>query len=261
MQSLNTSSSLPLFKKKSQSSSTQKHERYLQRANRSVMKRLYAHDVKKIRLRENSYWHKSRADTSLEKSIKKLRIKSKNNRPRLPCISFTAYYGKTESAEALKLKKLQDTMRQIVIFPYSANHDEMIKNSDDTYKRNARLSTDLSIIEERYEVKNPLDIKATAKTLEEYKESLDFVNTRIKVIMTSLPALRQKLDLAESQKMKKPNISQKLQKMMDLLNLYQSSKEKLINLIEAYHTTLEHEKRIQEFYHVRGKSGMSQKLL
>ena len=76
------------------------------------------------------------------------------------------------------------------------------------------------------------EMKLSEEMIEKYKQMLEFVKTRIKVIMTTLPELKEKMQKNEKMRKKDLKLSQKLQSFMNILSIYQKSKEKLIKLIK-----------------------------
>ena len=201
-------------------------ERAIQRLNKIIVKRLYTKDIRNIKRKNNSFWHKSVVDRKLEAKLENLK-RSKNNilHAKSESQQLLNNSEKVESSAIKKLKKLQDSMRQNIILPKTLS----IENLDQSQlvRRQVRDLTEISNIEEEDSTDE------TQEILGGYNSKLKFVNTRIQIIMMSLPELRQKFMRTESSKIKDTNLTQKLENLTNLLEKYQKMKEKLISLIEV----------------------------
>ena len=129
--------------------------------NRSVVRRLYSHEIKKIKLKNNSFMYKKPEDVSLEKQV-------------------------NTTGDIAPLEDFEEEDGVL--------HDLIEDDEEFT----------LSIAQQ--------------------KEQLTFVKTRIKVIMTTLPKLRENLETWSKNSTHFTTISKKIEKLVTLLKTYETTK-------------------------------------
>lgn len=204
----------------------------LRKMNRSVVRRLYRSEVKKIKSRNNSFWHKTKEDSELEKGYDNLR-----KRKLLPIQQNACfYYNKIDRPEIKNLIKLQNNMRQAISFAFP---EEQIKLISRTSKRGLSMTQSEIFLTEN-ETEHPEEFNLS---INEHKDQLNFVKTRIKVIMTTLPKLREGLEHWPKGSSQYLGFSKKVEKFVGLLKIYENAELKLKQAIQACENTLEMQKK------------------
>ena len=203
--------------------------------NRSVVRRLYSHEIKKIKLKNNSFMYKKPEDVSLEKQVKKLR-----KRKLIPLQSNICFLPtQADRPEIKNLYKLQDNMRQAIYIPKIDEKSLVV--SENVFYRNQSL--------EHADLYAPYDLieddEEFTLSIAQQKEQLTFVKTRIKVIMTTLPKLRENLETWSKNSTHFTTISKKIEKLVTLLKTYETTKEKLKSSIKACEKTLQTHQKLQ----------------
>lgn len=202
----------------------------IRKINRNVVRRLYKSELTKIKARNNSFWHKNKEDVMIEKGYEKLR-----KRKLLPLSQNSCFfYSKVDRPEINNLLKLQQNIRQTInlSFPEPQQKPKF-------HKTNKVLSTsqsEMTLTESEVPDKFNLSIQ-------EHKGQLNFVKTRIKVIMTTLPKLREDLEQWPKSSTQYIRISKKVEKLVGLLKTYENAESKLKNAIQACENTLEMQKK------------------
>ena len=207
---------------------------------KSIVKRLYTKDIRLIRLKSNSFWHENKQDKKIEKNLLDLKTKKSQCLKKHSSIPvFPKLSKKAESSSVSKLIKLQETMNQLIFA--SMNPFEERLSEDSTHKNSQKLDSNEPKFPEEGALANPEEL------IVQYKRQLAFIDTRIKVIITSLPKAKQKE--AEMKKFKRNSkINQKMQSMNQLLEQYQNSKNKINSLIEVCNLEIFKAQQIKKAY-------------
>lgn len=217
--------SLPkIAKTKSKSQALElKKERLMRKKDRTIVRRLYTKDIREIKKKNNEFWHKTRFDRSLETKFEQLRkCKNKSMLSKTDSEIVLNSCEKVETECMKKLKKLQESMRQAFILKgFSENAGK--KNLENPHFRDGGTLIEIS---EENSMENVEEI------LEGHKSRLKLVNTRIKVIMITLPELQEKCASSEINHKKDIKLVQKLQNLTNLLEKYQKTREKLKVLVK-----------------------------
>jgi hypothetical protein len=220
---MNKSSSLPELKL------TKKQKRKEQRKiTRTMVRRLYTCEIKKIKQKNNSFMHKKPEDYSLDKQVKKLQ-----KRRLLPIQSNSCFFlPKVERPEITNLCKLQENMRQAIYIPrFHEKNEDFEWRTRRIIRNDQKEDSDTFLMSENEEEFNNSILK--------YREELNFVKTRIKVIMTTLPKLRENLEMWPMESTHFNNISKKIEKLVTLLKTYENMEEKLKGAVKACENTLD----------------------
>jgi hypothetical protein len=214
--------SLPKIHKNSSTFLTDKiSTKVSKKFQKTLIKRLYTKDIKKIKLKDNIYWHKTRSDSNLKLQIQKLQdYKSRSGVPKSNKLILKPIIEMNSSDATKKLIKLKEKMNGHIAGQALFNRRNTMKVLNKT--TTAELDED---DDDDYKV---LDASVL---LHEYKNKIYFIDTRIKVLITSLSLLKQQIITIEKAKQNNSFLTKKIQKTFNLLNFYQTSKEKLEKLI------------------------------
>ena len=207
----------------------------VRKINRSVVRRLYRSEVKKIKSRNNEFWHKTREDSQIEKGYDDLR-----KRKLLPVQQNSCfYYGKVDRPEIQNLVKLQNNMRQAISFVFP---EEQVKP---VFRRRRGSIRELSITQSEFFLTGNETERSEEFNLSihQHKDQLKFVKTRIKVIMTTLPKLREGLEQWPKESSQYLGFARKVEKLVGLLKIYENSESKLKQAIQACEHTLVMQKK------------------